>query len=251
MYFVGTASAAWKCFVEPLLSQVSAQLASDAAGGQGSAPIDIAYAVARRATKISSSGSVAVLKSLAPLLLQVCETAHTDASALLQRAAQDAVRCITTAATAAAGARPGSAAAPGDEGRLAVGSEMLAQLIDCAGGDNAKTCTHAQHAHPDSKDSCSTAPASALAVEALQPYAVQIFDTLIRFAQPQQLQVTAPAENATVNPFLAVKASFGETGAAAGSDKAISEASKAFLSPAPCMLAVVGSITAMRELLQR
>ena len=224
---------------------MSAQLASDAAADQARAAIDIAYAVARMTNKISCSYAV-VLKSLAPLLLKVCETAHTDASALLQRAAQDAVRCTTTAASATAG---GTAAAPGNEGRLTVGSEMLAQLIACAGGDNVKACTHAHH--PDSKDSCSTASASALAVEALQPYAVQIFDTLIRFAQPQQLQVTPPAEKASVNPFLAVKASFGETGAAAGSDKAISEASKDFLSPAPCMLAVVGSISAMRELLQR
>lgn len=287
----------WQTFGAPLLDKISLELSTDLSSAKGKASIDIAYVIARMG---GNACCTAVLAVLAPQLAAITSTTQINLKKEVQRAAQDAVRRVDRVLNlnSSSNSKGAAVGVSSEDGRLAMGIEMLAQLIACVGaaplelttGDNNNNHDHTHghtHGHGHGSGSCggnngggcgghghshdhshsqgggcshdktttSTSPFLTVSgdVSVLLPHVDALFLVLAAFVQPSVIALEGNENSVAVNPFLAVKSAFTETVAGSSSGDVVMAESKrtVFSAPAAVVLAIVASISAMRELVAR
>ena len=283
-----------------MLNKISLELSTDLSSSKAKAAIDIAYVIARMG---GNACCAAVLQVLAPQLTAITASTHINLKKEVQRAAQDAVRRVDRVLSLGTSSsnKTATVGVSSEDGRLAVGIEMLAQLIACIGASpleftSAASNNHHDHAHDHSNSSggcggksgggcggghghshdhshthsgscghnntsAATSSASSSVVigdtSALQPHLDALFPTLAAFVQPSVVALEGNEGSVAINPFLAVKSAFTDSAEPASSstknDDVIMTESKTtvFAVPAAAVLAIVASISAMRELIAR
>ena len=285
----------WQTFGAPLLNEISLELSTDLSSTKAKAAIDIAYVIARMG---GNSCCAAVLQVLAPQLTAITATAQINLKKEVQRAAQDAVRRVDRVLSLGTSSsnKTATVGVSSEDGRLAVGIEMLAQLIACVGASplelTSTSSNHHDHAHDHSTSGgcggkggggcggghghshdhshthcghhkTSATPSSSSSsvaigdTSALQPHLDALFPNLAAFVQPSVVALEGNESSVAVNPFLAVKSAFTESAEPASSstkndDVVMTESqTTVFTVPAAAVLAIVASISAMRELIAR
>lgn len=300
----------WDSFAAPLLDKIVFELSAEISSAKAKSAVDIAYVMTRMGGEACCAE---VLHKLAPFLLQYAVETYSNVTQAVQRGAQETLRgvdrVLNLAAANKATARGGTINS--EDGKLAVGLEMLAQLIACVDNGSSEasyvstggSSHHHSHAHSHGhsgggcghdhgKDghSCNTKNSTSSAVSAgsvasfldhshghhhsahsandeaavclaLQPYAAQICDALYSYTSPTMVDTPATTSGVAVNPFAAVRSAFAEDSNAApvsGDFVPAVEASGAenarvpvLVVPAPAVLAIVGSISATKELFSR
>ena len=282
-----------------MLNKISLELSTDLSSSKAKAAIDIAYVIARMG---GNACCAAVLQVLAPQLTAITASTHINLKKEVQRAAQDAVRRVDRVLSLGTSSsnKTATVGVSSEDGRLAVGIEMLAQLIACVGASplefTSASNNHHDHAHDHSSSSggcggqsgggcggghghshdhshthsgsCGhnntsvsrSAYSSSVVIgdtSALRPHLDALFSTLAAFVQPTVVALEGNESSVAVNPFLAVKSAFTESTEPAfnstKNDDVIMTESKTtvFGVPAAAVLAIVASISAMRELIAR
>lgn len=265
---VGVESAEWQAFQGSLLESIVAQLSADLSSPSSKAAIDIAYVIARTGGDASCA---AVMQRIAPLLLLHTQEAHKQSRLAILQAARESASGVLNVSSSKTGTARGGASNK-DEDKMAIAMEMLAQLIACVGELSVAVATSSEHEHVHTA-ACSHGPdghhhhdhdhhhghqqednrvqtlantVAPVSPAVLMPYRDAIFAALTSFVQPVQVELETSKD--AVNPFLAVKAAYsGAPGDVSGTTSGV----PTFLPPPSAMLAVVASVSAMRELLQR
>ena len=250
----------WSVFQAALLEKVATQLSADVSSTASRAAIDIAYTIARTG---GEAGCTAVLNRLTPVLLESAREAHTSVRKELLQAVKQASSGSNGATTIMPTARSissSSASSGSEEERLSVGCEMLAQLISCVGVSTHHATQVSCRSHTHSQQSSSSLLATTCSVNVLKPFIAEIFHVLAAFVSTYALNTQEESTEHVTNPFAAVKASFSTPAASSihstepvkgEGDGNARKFVAHILPPVHTVLALVGSISAMCELLQR